>query len=118
MIAAIVVGRKFALRIDRASEFPAPDNQCVFQQAAILQVLDQGGCWLVSVAALACDLLWTFAVLIPAAMEQLYEPYAPFRQTSCKDTVRRKSARLARIRTIPLQQCFRLLREIRQFWNG
>ena len=59
MIAAIVVGSELSLRIHGAAEFAAPDDQGVFQQAALLQILNQGGCRLVGVAALTCDLLGT-----------------------------------------------------------
>src|SRR5881394_237879 len=52
MVAAIVVLLDLALAIDRAAEFTAPNDKCVVQQTALLEVLDQGGARLVGVLAL------------------------------------------------------------------
>ena len=59
VVAAVVVGGQFPLGVDSAAEFAAPDDQRVLEQAALLQVLNQGGGGLIGVAALACDLLRT-----------------------------------------------------------
>ena len=57
MVAAVVVGGQLALAVDRAAELAAPDDQRVVEQAALLEVGDQGGGRLIGVAALAGDLL-------------------------------------------------------------
>ena len=41
MVAAVIGVAQAALRIDRPAELAAPDDQCLVQQAARLQVLDQ-----------------------------------------------------------------------------
>src|SRR6185369_12162660 len=41
MVAPVVGVRQLALRIDRATEFAAPDNQRIVEQAARFQILDQ-----------------------------------------------------------------------------
>ena len=41
VVAAVVRGGELALRVDRAAELAAPDDQRVVEQAALLQVLDQ-----------------------------------------------------------------------------
>src|SRR6266545_5646780 len=65
MVAAVVVFFDFALAIDRAPEFTAPDNQCVVQQAALFEVFDQRGGGLVGVAALLANPPWQIVMLIP-----------------------------------------------------
>ena len=52
VIAAVVVVAVRALAVDGAAELAAPDDQRVVEQAALLQVLDQGGGGLVGVLAL------------------------------------------------------------------
>ena len=52
VIAAVVVRRQLALRIDRAAEFAAPDDQRVVEQPALLQILNQRRGRLIGVAAL------------------------------------------------------------------
>ncbi len=53
MVAAVVVGRQLALAVDRAAELAAPDDERVVQQAALLEVLDEGRAGLVGVAGTA-----------------------------------------------------------------
>ena len=43
VVAAVVVGGQRALAVDRPAELAAPDDQRVVEQAALLQVGDQGG---------------------------------------------------------------------------
>ena len=118
VVAAVVVGGEFPLRIDSTPEFAAPDDQRVFQQAALLQVLDQRGCGLIGVAALTGDLLRALAVLVPAAMEQLNKAHAAFRQAARQNAICGKRARLARVGTVTLEHRLRLFRQICQFGHG
>src|SRR6266481_3860738 len=100
MVAAVIVFRERALRIDRTAEFAPPDDQCVFQQAALLEVFDQGRRRLVDVVALASDPLGAVAVLVPAAMIELDEPHTPFGQTSGKNAIGRVAAGFLRLGSI------------------
>src|SRR5215469_1742736 len=68
VIAAVVVFGQRALAVDGTAELAAPNNERVVEQAALLQVPDQGCAGLVHVLALAANLLRQIAVLIPAAM--------------------------------------------------
>ena len=52
MIAAVVVVRQLALRINRAAEFAAPDHQRFVEHAALLQILNQSVAGLIDVLAL------------------------------------------------------------------
>src|SRR6185295_7123111 len=61
----------------RPPEFAAPDNQCVLEHAALLQILDQGGAGLIRLLRLAHQsitdvVVLVVAVLIPAPVEQLH----------------------------------------------
>ena len=58
MIAAVVVGRELALAVDGAAEFAAPDDQRVVEQAALLEIGNQGAGGLVGVAALLARSAW------------------------------------------------------------
>lgn len=69
MVAAVVLLREIPLAIDRASELATPHHQRVVEQAALLEVLDQRGTWLVGVPALARELRRQLRMLIPSTMK-------------------------------------------------
>src|SRR5262245_48572232 len=72
MVVAAMVGRgQRALAVDGAAELAAPDDQRVFQEATLLEVLDERGGGLIDVVALATDLPRQVAVLVPAAVHEL-----------------------------------------------
>src|SRR5262245_40490692 len=73
MVAAMVVRSKCALAVDGAAKLAAPDDERVVEQAALFEVLHEGGAWLIGVARLALDLARQARVLVPAAMEELNE---------------------------------------------
>jgi hypothetical protein len=52
VVAAVVGLREAALAIDGAAEFPAPDDEGVFQHAALFQVLDEAIATLIDILAL------------------------------------------------------------------
>jgi hypothetical protein len=52
VVAAVVLLRQAALRVDRAAELAAPDDQRLVEQAALLEILDQAVAGLIDVAAL------------------------------------------------------------------
>src|SRR3954471_3561307 len=66
VVAAVVVLGEGPLGVDGAAEFASPDDQRLVQQAAVPQVLDEGGGGAVHVAALAADLAGEATVLVPA----------------------------------------------------
>src|SRR5205807_367046 len=70
VVAAVVTA---ALDHRRAAELAAPDHQRVVQQAALLQVLDQGGAGPVGVLAVLGQVLLEVAVLVPGLVEQFHE---------------------------------------------
>ena len=54
---------QFALAIDRATEFAAPNHQGVLEQTLLLKVLDESRCRLVEVTALVGQVLGQIVVL-------------------------------------------------------
>ncbi len=78
MIAAVGFGGEFALGIDGAPEFAAPDDEGGIEEAALFEVGDQGSAGLVGIEALVAEGGGEVVVLIPAAMEDLNDADAPF----------------------------------------
>ena len=52
VIASVVCAGEFALAVDRATKFSAPDHKRVVQQASLLEILKERPRWLIDVAAL------------------------------------------------------------------
>ena len=76
MVAAVVLLREAPLRIDRAAELAAPDDQRLVEQAARLQVLYQAVAGLVDVAALVGQAAGDVGVRVPVVVVDLHEPHA------------------------------------------
>ena len=76
MVAAVVLLRQAALRVDGAAELAAPDDQRLAQQPAPLQVLDQPPAGLVDVAALAGQPAGHVGVVVPVVVIDLDEAHA------------------------------------------
>lgn len=73
VVPAIVVTGQFPLAVGGPAKFPAPDNEGVVQEPALLEVLDQCGRRLVGVPALARKLLGQGEMLVPAHVVKLDE---------------------------------------------
>ena len=63
-----------ALRHGRAAKFTAPDNESVFEHAALLEVADEGSGALVDESRRGVDAVFDSTVVLPAAVIQLDEP--------------------------------------------
>src|SRR5436190_6262707 len=50
MVASVITPFEFSLGVSRPSEFSSPDHECVFEQAALLQVAKQRGTRTIDVA--------------------------------------------------------------------
>ena len=85
----IASGRSAApLRHRRPPELAAEHDQGIFEQPAILQVLDERGGRPIHVLATRLDAGLDAAMVIPAAMVQVDEPHAAFRETPSQQAVR------------------------------
>src|SRR5262249_38755368 len=74
MVVAPVIRRcQLALAVDRAAKFPAPNDERVVEQAALLEVLDERRGRLIHVETLAANLARQVAVLVPATVHELDE---------------------------------------------
>ena len=76
MVAAVVLLRQAALRVDRAAEFAAPDDQRLVEQPALLEVLDQAVAGLIDVAALVGQPAGDVGVRVPVVVVDLHEAHA------------------------------------------
>ena len=52
VLASVVVLGQFALRINGSAKFASADHHCVLEEPPLLEVLDQGGGWLIHILAL------------------------------------------------------------------
>ena len=109
VIAAVIVLGQGALRVGGASEFPAPDDQGIIEQAALFEVGDEGGAGLVGVAALSAVCFWQSAVMIPAHVKQLHEPDIAFGQSSSEQAVGGIRARSLHIRAVHVENRLRFV---------
>ena len=84
--------------------------QRVVQHAPLLQVADERGCGLIGLAALDPQLLGQIVVLVPALMEQLHEPHAPFGQPAGNQAIEGVAALLGDVRPVTVQHVLGLTR--------
>src|SRR5215510_16061770 len=87
MIAPVIGLGQLALAIDRAPEFPAPDDQRVVEHASSLQILNERRRRLIRALALKRQIARQVAVLIPASVIKLNEANAAFGQAAREQTV-------------------------------
>ena len=108
VIAPVVGGRELTLRIDRTPELAAPDDQCVVQQPALFEVLDQGSGWLIGVTTLALDLSGQVAVLVPPHVIELNEADATLGEPARQQAVGGVAAGLQDVRSVKVEDRRRL----------
>ena len=117
--AAVVVAAhagiaELPLAEDGAAELGGEDDERVFEQAALLQVLDQRGGGLVDVAALVRELARDGDVLVPAAMEELHEADAALEQAAGEQAVGGVAAGLAHLGAVGLERGGRFVADVGQ----
>jgi len=79
VIASVVFLGQVPLAVNRPAELAAPNDKRVFQQPALLQVLDERPAGLVDVAALIRQISTHVAMLIPTTVKNLHETNVTFR---------------------------------------
>src|SRR3954462_1084660 len=114
MVAPIVLGSQLPLAIDGPAELSAPNDQRVFQQAALLQVLHQRRACPIRVPRLSRNLLRQVIVLIPPTMEELNEANTAFGEAPRQQAIGRECPRLASLFAIELKGPRRLFRQVGQ----
>src|SRR6516165_3403454 len=104
MVAAMIGGGELPLAVHGPAELSAPQDQRIVQEAALLEVLDQGGRGLIDVLALAADLPGQVAVLVPAAVHELNEADAALDHAAGQEAVAGIAAVVAlAVQTVHLQ---------------
>src|SRR5262245_44941836 len=106
MIAAVVAVGQLALAIDGASEFPAPNDERVIEQAAPFEVADQRGRRLVRALALQREVAGQIVMLIPAAVVKLDEANTALGEPAREQTVGGVRSRLSRVGAVKLERAF------------
>src|SRR5690606_34149923 len=101
-----------ALAHGRAAEFAAPEDEGVLEEAALLQVLDEGGGRLVDELADAAHAIVEVAVVVPTAVIQLDETHAAFREPAGEQTVGREGTVSRLLDPVHIEDRLRLLAEI------
>ena len=69
-----------ACNYGRAAKFAAPDNERLFKQSTLLQILHQSGAGLIGMFAILDQIRFQVAVLVPGFVEEFDKPDAPFDQ--------------------------------------
>ena len=103
------------LKVRRAAELAAPDDERVVEQAEALQVADQRGTRGVGVLALNLELRVQVAVLVPAGVEELHETRAALDEAAGHEAVVREAPLPPHVRAVHLQHLRRLLAEVSEF---
>src|SRR5262245_1874608 len=95
----------------RPSEFTTPNDESVLQQAALVEILDQGGAGPIGLAGLFLHAVMNFTVMVPAFMEELHKAHAPLDQPAGEQTIHGKG-RFARLSAIHLEGLCRFFRDV------
>lgn len=85
MVPAVALPGEFSLTIGSTPKFTTEDNKGILKHSPLLQVLDQGGGWLIYIETLILNFLWQVAVLIPASVKDLNHSDPSFNKPSSKE---------------------------------
>ena len=102
VVAAILGWREFSLAVDRAAELAAPDNKSFIKEAALFEIFEEGGLWLISVLALQRQVTGDTAMVVPATMVKLDEAHVALGHATRHQAVEGVAAGLADVGTIHL----------------
>ena len=114
VVAAVVGLGQRALRVDRASKLAAPNHERVFEHPARLEVEQQAGTGLVSLLALAGDVLRQVAVLVPAAVQDLHDADPAFDHAASEEGAVGEGAGLLYLGSVEVEGSRSLLGEVGQ----
>src|SRR5262249_26646557 len=95
--------RVVALNHGSSSEFASPDYEGGIEQAALLEILDEGSCGLVGDAAVSLQIFLQLIMVIPTTVHQLHKPDTPLNHTSRQKTIRSILLRQRLVYTVHLQ---------------
>ena len=118
VVAAIIVGGQFALRVIGAPKFSTPNHQRIIKQTPHFQVFDQRRRSLIHAFSHDFDVVGQVAVVIPALVVELDEFHVFFGQLSRQQAVIRESSGLAGFRAVHIENIIRLLAHVQRFGHG
>ena len=107
-----------ALAKNSAAELGEEHDERVFEQAALLEVVEQGGGGLVDVAALVGELALDGDVLVPAAVEELHEADAALEQAAAEQAVGGVAAGFVDVGAVAFDDVVRFVAEVGQLGHG
>ena len=111
MIAAPLLGvGDVALKEGRSAEFTTPDDERVFQQAALLEVFDQRGTRRINIGALDLELRVQIAMLVPTGVHELHKAHAALGEAAGHQAIVGVAALAEHIGAIHVEDALRLVR--------
>ncbi len=117
MIPAVVGVRERSLRVHRAAEFAAPDDERVFEESPLLEILNERCRGLIGVSALLRDFFGEVRVLVPAHVIELNEADVLFGHAPGQQTVSGIAAGLVNVRAIHVQDVLWFVRDVGHLGN-
>ena len=114
VIPAVVLLRNTALAVNGATEFTAPNNQRVIEQATLLEIGDQPVARLIDVLALGRHATGRVGMVIPVVEIHLHEAHAPFDEPARQERGVGEGTGLAGLISVKLVGRVRLLGHGRQ----
>ena len=109
MVAAVVVVGQLALRIDRAAELAAPDDERAVEESPLLEIGQEASGRLVGVVALRADVARQIVVLVPAAMQDLHGADAALDKPAGQQSAGCECAGLGHFGAIEVERLLRFL---------
>ncbi len=97
----------------RATEFAAPNDQGVFEHAALLEILNQRRGRLIAVSTTDIHVLFQAAVVVPATMIELNKADAPLGKSAGKQAVARERS-VTRDRAVHFQRLLGFIFDIHE----
>ena len=118
VVAAVVFAGEFALAVDGATEFAAPDDEGVIEHTSFLEVGNEGVGSLIDIAALEREVAAEVAVLVPATVENLGEANTALGESASHQGAVGEGAGLFGIGSVFFEGAFGFLFEVGKLGDG
>ena len=115
VVAAVVVAGKFSLAVRSSSEFAAPDDEGVVEEAAHFEVFDEGRGGLIGVLALTAKLFRQREVLVPAHVKELDEADVALGEASGHEAVVSVGSARLDVGSIHIENVLRFVGNVGEF---
>ncbi len=118
VVATVVVSGEAALGVDGAAEFAAPDDEGVFEHAALFKVFDEGVAGLVDVFALGGHATVDVGVVVPVVVVDLHEADAAFDEAAGHEGTIGEGAGFFGVFAVEFEDVFGFLGEVSEFGHA